>query len=130
MSPGTIALPLDLLIFLRSGSTMKPEISACVHGTVWFSWCARTTRENSQVRMMSCACVHRSIGKTRSNRSSSDSQPPAMCGVSDEVAQVSMTSGSPTKPPGLPRWDSSYPLGAVVDGSSGRSASAGISGCS
>jgi hypothetical protein len=104
---GTTALPLDLLIFLRSGSTMKPEISACDHGTTWFSWWARTTRENSQVRMMSCACVHRSIGKTRSKRSGSDSQPPAICGVSDEVAQVSITSGSPTNPPGLPRWSSS-----------------------
>ena len=56
--------------------------------------------------MMSWAWVHRSIGKTRSNRSSSDSQPPAIWGVSDEVAQVSITSGSPRKPPGLPRWSS------------------------
>ena len=55
---------------------------------------------------MSCAWVHRSIGKTRCHRSSSLSQPPAICGVSDEVAQVSITSGSPTKPPGLPRWSS------------------------
>jgi len=86
---------------------MKPEISAWLHGTTWFSWCARTTRENSHVRMMSWAWVHRSIGKTRENRSSSVSQLPAICGVSDEVAQVSMTSGSPTKPPGLPRWSSS-----------------------
>ena len=29
---GTTTLPLDLLIFLRSGSTTKPEISACAHG--------------------------------------------------------------------------------------------------
>ena len=42
----------------------------------------------------------RSIGKTRANRSGSLSQPPAICGVTDEVAHVSMTSGSPTKPPG------------------------------
>ena len=68
---GTNALPLDFDIFLRSGSTMKPEIIACVHGTTPFSKCARTTRENSQVRMMSWAWVHRSIGKTRANRSSS-----------------------------------------------------------
>jgi hypothetical protein len=74
ISDGTTALPLDLLIFFRSGSTMNPEMSACDHGTVSFSWWARTTRENSQVRMMSCACVHRSIGKTRSNRSLSSSQ--------------------------------------------------------
>ena len=106
ISVGTTALPLDLLICLRSGSTMKPEISACDHGTTWFSWCERTTRENSQVRMMSCAWVHRSIGKTRSNRSGSVSQPLAICGLSEEVAQVSITSGSPMKPPGLPRWSS------------------------
>ena len=107
MSVGTTTLPLDLLIFLRSGSMTKPETRAWVHGTVWFSKWARTTRLNSQVRMMSWAWVHRSIGKTRSNRSGSDSQPPAICGVSEEVAQVSMTSGSPRKPFGLPRWDSS-----------------------
>ena len=105
-SVGTTTLPLDFDIFLRSGSTMKPEITACDHGTAWFSKCARTTRENSQVRMMSCALVHRSIGKTRSNRSGSSSQPPAICGVSDDVAQVSITSGSPMKPPALPRWSS------------------------
>ena len=106
ISVGTTALPLDFDIFLRSGSRMKPEISACDQGTTPFSKWARTTRENSQVRMMSCACVHRSIGKTRWNRSSSVSQPPAMCGVSDEVAQVSITSGSPTKPPAWPRCSS------------------------
>ena len=105
-SVGTTTLPLDFDIFLRSGSTMNPEITACDHGAVWFSKCARTTRENSQVRMMSCAFVHRSIGKTRSNRSGSSSQPPAICGVSEEVAQVSITSGSPMKPPALPRWSS------------------------
>ena len=31
---GVIALPFDLLIFLRSGSSTKPEIIACDHGTV------------------------------------------------------------------------------------------------
>ena len=129
-SVGTKALPLDFDIFLRSGSTMKPEIIACDHGTTPISKCARTTRENSQVRMMSWACVQRSYGKTRANRSSSVSQPPAICGDSDDVAQVSITSGSPTKPPGLPRWSSSYPCGACVDGSTGSSASVGSSGWS
>ena len=51
---------------------------------------ARTTVANSQVRMISWACGRRSIGKTRANRSGSVSQPPTICGVSDEVAQVSM----------------------------------------
>ena len=36
-SEGTTALPLDFDIFLRSGSRMKPEISAWVHGAAWFS---------------------------------------------------------------------------------------------
>ena len=85
---------------------MKPEIIACDHGVASFSRWARTTRENSQVRMMSWALVHRSIGKTRSNRSGSSSHPPAICGVSEDVAQVSITSGSPTNPPALPRWSS------------------------
>jgi hypothetical protein len=29
-----VALPLDLDIFFRSGSTTNPEIAACDHGTV------------------------------------------------------------------------------------------------
>jgi hypothetical protein len=40
--------------------------------------------ENSQVRMISCACGRRSIGKTRRKRSSSSCQPPTICGVSDD----------------------------------------------
>ena len=44
--------------------------------------------------MISWAWVRRSIGKTRANRSGSRSQPQTICGVSEEVAQVSMTSGS------------------------------------
>ena len=60
--------------------------------------CARSTVSKSHVRMMSCACGRRSIGNTRANRSGSSSQSPAICGVSDEVAHVSMTSGSPVKP--------------------------------
>jgi hypothetical protein len=130
MSSGTTALPLDLENFFRSGSRMKPEIIACDHGATWFSKCERTTRLKSQVRMMSWACVHRSIGKTRPHRSSSVSQPPAMCGVSEEVAHVSITSGSPMKPPGLPRWSWSYPCGASVDGSIGSSSSRGSRGWS
>ncbi len=59
------------------------------------------TVENSQVRMMSWAWGRRSMGKVRANRSSSSPQPVAIWGVSDDVAHVSMTSGSPTKPPGL-----------------------------
>jgi hypothetical protein len=51
--------------------------------------------------MMSWPWGRMSIGNTRSNRSGSSSQPPAICGVSDEVAQVSMMSGSPMNPPGL-----------------------------
>ena len=31
-SVGTTTLPLDFDIFLRSGSRMKPETSACDHG--------------------------------------------------------------------------------------------------
>src|SRR3712207_4958077 len=34
MSVGTITLPLDLLIFLRSGSITNPEINAYDHGAV------------------------------------------------------------------------------------------------
>ncbi len=103
MSVGTITLPLLLLIFLRSGSTTKPEIAASFQGSTPCSKWERTTRENSQVRMMSWACGAMSIGKVEAPQLRSVSQPQASCGVSDEVAQVSITSGSPTKPPGTPR---------------------------
>ena len=103
-SIGVTTLPLDLLIFLRSGSRMNPLMAACRHGSSSNSRCERTTVENSQVRMMSCACGRRSMGNTRANRSSSASQPPAIWGVSELVAQVSMMSGSPVKPPGTSRW--------------------------
>lgn len=99
-------LPLDFDIFLRSGSRIHPEIAACRQGSPPCSRCDRTTVENSQVRMISWAWGRRSIGNTRRNRSSSRSHPAAICGVSEEVAHVSMTSGSPAKPSGLPRWSS------------------------
>ena len=53
MSEGTTTFPFDLLIFLRSGSVTKPEMVVRRHGSEPFSKLARTTRENSQVRMMS-----------------------------------------------------------------------------
>ncbi len=58
---------------------------------------------NSQVRMISGPWGRMSIGNTRAKSSGSSTQCPAICGVSEEVAQVSMMSGSPTKPPGRPR---------------------------
>jgi hypothetical protein len=54
MAAGVTTLPFDFDIFLRSGSTMKPEIDAFFHGTVPDSSCDRSIVENSQVRMMSC----------------------------------------------------------------------------
>ena len=58
-------------------------------------------------------------------REGSSSHPQAICGVRDEVAQVSMTSGSPMNPPGCPRWGSVKPPGTSVEGSTGsRSSSA------
>src|SRR5262249_36052334 len=46
-----------------------------------------------------------------------------ICGVTDEVAHVSMMSGSPTKPPGLPRCAAVKPGGTSVDGSIGSASS-------
>ncbi|CPU66823.1 Uncharacterised protein [Mycobacteroides abscessus] len=82
------------------------------------------------MRMMSWPCGRRSMGKTRSNRSGSTSQPPAICGVSDDVAHVSMMSFSPTNPPGTPRWSSVYPAGTSDDGSTGSASSDGTIGWS
>src|SRR3954469_13013755 len=96
---------------------------ACDHGTASNSKCERTTVENSQVRMMSCACGRWSIGNTCANNSGSVSQPEATCGEREDVAQVSMTSGSAMKPPGLLRCVSVKPAGTSDDGSTGSDAS-------
>ena len=53
--------------------------------------------------MISGPWGRRSMGKVAANRAGSSSQPQAIWGVTEEVAQVSMTSGSPAKPPGTPR---------------------------
>ncbi len=127
---GVTTLPLDFDIFLRSGSRIQPEIAAFFHGSEPNSRCERTTVEKSHVRMMSWPCGRRSMGKTRSNRSGSTSQPPAICGVSDDVAHVSMMSFSPTNPPGTPRWSSVYPAGTSDDGSTGSVSSDGTIGWS
>src|SRR5690625_7723133 len=101
-----MTLPLDLDIFLRSGSRIQPLIEACFHGSwSWARW-ERTMVENSQVRMMSWPCGRTSIGYTFSKRSSSAPQPPASCGVREEVAQVSRMSGSEVEPRGRVGGDS------------------------
>ena len=100
---GVTTLPLDFDIFLRSGSRIHPLRATLRQGSEPCSRWARTTVENSQVRMMSWPWGRRSMGNTRPKRSGSSSQRPAIWGVSDDVAQVSITSGSPAKPPGTPR---------------------------
>ena len=97
-------LPLDLDIFLRSGSRIQPLMVVCFQGTTSCSRWERSRVEKSQVRMISGPCGRRSMGKVAAKSAGSSTQPQAICGVTDEVAQVSMTSGSPTKPPGSPRW--------------------------
>ena len=54
----------------------------------------------------------------------------AICGVSEDVAQVSSTSGSAAKPPGRPRCSSPYPGGGSAAGSTGSLASSGTIGAS
>src|SRR4029079_5218515 len=129
-SNGTTTLPLDLDIFLRSGSRTQPEIAACFHGSESNSRCERTVVENNHVRMISCACGRKSIGKVRAKRSGSVAHPHASSGVNDDVAQVSMTSGSPVNPPGWSRCDSSNPGGASVEGSTGSVSSGATIGSS
>ena len=129
-SIGVTAAPRDLDTFLWSGSSSQPEMMASRHGSAPNSRCARSTEENSQVRMISGPCGRRSIGYTRANRSGSRSQPDTSCGLSDEVAQVSKMSASPMKPPGLPRCSSAYPSGTSDAGSTGRRDSSGTSGWS
>src|SRR4029450_13956420 len=69
--------------------------------------------------MMSWPWGRRSMGKTRANRSGSSSQPPAISGVMAEVAQVSITSGAPAKPPGRPRSAGREPSGTSGGGGGG-----------
>ncbi len=59
------------------------------------------------------------MGKVAAKRAGSVRHPHAICGVSDDVAHVSMMSFSPMKPPGTPRFDSSKPGAASDDGSTG-----------
>ena len=127
---GVTTLPRDFDIFLRSGSRTHPEIAASVHGRHPYSSSWRTIVLKSQVRMISCAWGRRSMGNTREKRSGSSSRRPAIWGVSDEVAQVSMTSGSPTNPPGTPRWSWPYPSGTSLEGSIGRRSAAASRGWS
>jgi hypothetical protein len=53
-----------------------------------------------------------------------------MCGVNDEVAHVSMMSGSPVKPPGTSRWSGVKPGGVSACGSIGNAASSARIGSS
>ena len=78
--------------------------------------------------MISWLCGRRSIGKRRRWRSGDPVQPVAICGVSDEVNQVSKMSASPVKPPGWSRCPSSYPGGVSVIGSTGSAASSATIG--
>ncbi len=103
---GVTTLPRDLDIFLRSGSRIQPLMVACFQGTVSCSWCERRSVENSHVRMISGPCGRRSMGKVRAKSAGSSAHPQAIWGVTEEVAQVSMTSGSPVKPPATPRCSS------------------------
>ncbi len=113
---GVTTLPRDFDIFLRSGSSTQPEIAASVQGRQPYSSSWRTIVLNSQVRMISCAWGRRSMGNTRAKRSGSSSRRPAICGVSDDVAQVSMTSGSPTNPPGCTPLVLAVPVGHIARG--------------
>ena len=81
-------------------------MAAWRQGSTECSSSERTIVENSHVLMISWACGRRSIGKTFAKKSGSSSHRPTICGVNDEVAHVSMTSGSPMNPPGLPRSSS------------------------
>jgi hypothetical protein len=53
--------------------------------------------------MISWLCGRRSVGKSRWCRSGDVIQPLEICGVSDDVNQVSKTSASAVKPPGWSR---------------------------
>ena len=129
---GTTTLPLDFDIFLWSGSRIQPDSVALAHGRQWFSRSARSIVLNSQVRMMSWPCGRKSIGnvdlKNRSFSSPGSAHFVTICGVSDDVAQVSMMSGSAMKPFGWSRWSSPYPSGTSMVGSIGRRSSLGVSG--
>ncbi len=123
-------LPLDFDIFLRSGSRIQPLMAASCHGShAELEVRAHHRREQPGADdvLSLRAKVHR---EHPGEQVVVDVQPPAICGDSDDVAQVSITSGSPMNPPGWPRWDSSYPAGQSLDGSTGSADSSGTSGVS
>src|SRR5690625_942460 len=60
----------------------------------------------------------------------SSSHEQTMNGVSDDVAHVSITSGSPTNPPGAPRLAATNTGGVSEDDPIGRWCSTGITGYS
>ena len=83
------------------GRATQPEIMRASTGACRARSAPARRVENSQVRMISCAWGRRSIGKTRSNRSGSSSQPPGDLrregrrrpgvhdvGVADEAARL------------------------------------------
>ena len=116
-------LPRDFDIFLRSGIEHPARDRGIgPRQRVVFDVRAQDRREqpgpDDVVGLR--AQVHR---KHAPEQSSSSPACPAICGVSEEVAHVSITSGSPTKPPGGPRWAASYPAGTSVEGSTGSASS-------
>ena len=96
---GSTTLPLLFDIFLPCGSCAWPEITQSFHGPT--PKCNRdfTTVLNSQNVMMSCACGLRDIGNSFFLISGFLTRSVAICGVSDDVAHVSITSASGTNSP-------------------------------
>src|SRR6516164_6188760 len=87
--------------------------------------------------MISNACTRTDIGASAGSEPAS-AHPSLICGVSDEVIQVSIMSGSPTRraapdvpdAPDAPHDGQAGTGGASVSGSTGRSASRASTGVS
>ena len=101
---GVTTLPLDFDIFLSFGSRTHPLRVVSCQGRASCSRWDRSVVEKSHVLDDLGPLRPQAHREGRGERAGSSPHTHAICGVSDEVAQVSMMSGSPRNPPGTPRW--------------------------
>src|ERR1700689_2435451 len=112
--------------FLPCSLRPQPEISAVRHGTRPKSSSDCTTEEKSQVLMISNASTRSDIGASPGSVPPR-AHPSLICGVSDDVIQVSITSGSGVRSAD-PQDGQDAAGGAAASGSTGRSCSRASTG--
>ena len=101
---GVTTLPFDFDIFLRSGSRTQPGdggVGPRQRPVLEVGADDRREQPGADDLVGLGTKVH---GEPAAEEVGVVDPPGGDLGVSDDVAHVSMTSGSPMKPPGWPRW--------------------------